>query len=96
MSVVVILELKVKDEAYEGMQKGLASILPDTAKFEGCQALHASTDDATKTIMLYEVWDRIESQQKYMGWRQERGELDGLLAALREPLEPRIMNVLPF
>jgi len=96
MSVVVVLELKCKDETYEGMKGTMTAILPDTAKFAGCEALHAASDDATKTVWLYEVWDQIESQQKYMGWRTERGEIEGLMAALREPLEPRVMDVVPF
>lgn len=96
MSVVVVLEFKCKDETYEMVKSTMSQILPDTVKFDGCEALHAAAEDATKTVVLYEVWDKIESQQKYMGWRGERGELDALAQALREPIAPRILDVVSF
>jgi quinol monooxygenase YgiN len=96
MSVVVMLEFKCKDEAYEGFKQKMSDILPDTVKYEGCQALHAAADDENKSVVLYEVWDKIESQQKYMGWRQETGLMDELGPAVRAAPEQRIMNVLDF
>ena len=96
MSVVVLLEFKCKDEAFEGFKKTMSEILPDTAKFEGCEALYAAADEENKSVVLYEVWDRIESQQKYMGWRQETGLMDQLGPSVRAAPELRVMNVLDF
>lgn len=96
MSVVVVLEFKCKDETYEMVKSTMSQILPDTVKFDGCEALHAAAEDSTKTVVLYEVWDKIESQQKYMGWRQETGLMDKLGPAVRSAPEQRIMNVLDF
>lgn len=96
MSTVVILEFKCKDDTYEGLKSMMSDILSDTEAFEGCEALHAASDDKTKTVWLYEVWDKPESQQKYIAWRGERGDLKPLMAALREPLEMRTMDVLKF
>lgn len=96
MSTVVILEFRCKDETYDGLKSKMSEILSDTAAFEGCEALHAASDDKTRTVWLYEVWDKPESQQKYIGWRSERGDLEPLMAALREPLEMRSMDVLSY
>lgn len=96
MSMVAILEFRCKDDTYEGLKSTMSKILADTAAFEGCETVHAASDDATKTVWLYEVWDKPESQKKYIGWRGERGDLDPLMAALREPLQMRTMDVLSF
>ncbi len=63
----------------------MKAILPDTAKFEGAELISCSADDESKTVKIWEVWDKIESQQAYMGWRTERGEIDALVSMLREP-----------
>jgi len=36
---------------------------------------------------VHEVWESVDHQQKYLGWRAERGEIDALVAMLAE--EPR-------
>lgn len=85
MSVVVTLTLKAKDENYDELVKTMAAILPDTAAFAGAELIRAAGDDASKTVTVYEEWDKIESQQAYLGWRTERGDIDTLVAMLREP-----------
>ncbi|WP_417517227.1 putative quinol monooxygenase [Minwuia sp.] len=96
MSVVVLLEFKCRQEAYDGLKQTMSAILPDTAKFAGCEQIHAAADDENHSIVLYEVWDAVASQQKYIGWRQETGLMETLGPALREPPAVRTMNVLSF
>lgn len=88
MSVVVMLTLKARDETYGELKKTMAAILPDTAAREGAELIRCGADEGTKTVTVYEEWDRIESQQAYMAWRTERGDIDTLVAMLREP--PRV------
>ena len=87
MSVVVEVTFKAKDDEYQKLVDTMKAILPDTAKFQGAELISCSSDDATKTVKIWEVWDKIESQQAYIAWRTERGEVDALVAMLREPPE---------
>lgn len=85
MSVVVILTLKAGEGRYEELAAIMQAILPDTAVRPGAQLVRAAGDPATGTVTLYEEWDRIESQQDYMAWRTDRGEIAKLVSMLREP-----------
>jgi len=62
----------------------LKAILPDTAKFKGAELISCSADPTDKTFYIHEVWESAESQQAYLAWRQERGDVDKLVALLRE------------
>ena len=84
MSVVVMLTLKAKDDQYDTLKATMKAILPDTAARDGAELIRAAADPDDKAVKVYEVWDRIESQQAYIGWRKERGDLDKLGALLRE------------
>lgn len=86
MSVVVMLTLKAAEGRYEELAETMKrAILPDTAKRDGAQLIRAAGDPATGTIVLYEEWDRIESQEAYMAWRTDRGDIGKLVTMLREP-----------
>ena len=84
MSVVVLLTVKAKDDQYETLVATMKAILPDTAARDGAELIRAAADAGDKSVRVYEVWDRIESQQAYLKWRAERGDLDKLGALLRE------------
>lgn len=96
MSVVVMLTLKAKEDQYDTLVGTMKAILPDTAKFEGAELISCSADPETKTVMIWEVWDVIESQQKYFAWRTERGEIDALVGMLREPPQVDQMEHVAF
>ncbi|MFA5581615.1 MAG: antibiotic biosynthesis monooxygenase family protein [Paracoccaceae bacterium] len=85
MSVVVMLTLKTKPEAFEGLKEGLSASLVDTCKYEGCLGVYAAACPDTHTITLYERWEKPEDQQAYIAWRTERGEMNATGEALREP-----------
>ncbi len=85
MSVVVLLTAKAKDDQYENLLATMKAILPETAARDGAELIRAAGDAEKKTVIVYEVWDKIESQQSYIAWRAERGDLDKLGALLREP-----------
>ena len=84
MSVVIAVTFKAKDETYDQLHATLTAILPDTAKFEGAELISCSADPADKTFYIHEVWESVESQKAYLQWRQERGDVDKLVALLRE------------
>ena len=85
MSVVVILTAKAKEDQYDTLVATMKAILPDTAARDGAELIRAAADSADKSVRVYEVWDRIESQQAYLQWRAERGDVEKLGALLREP-----------
>ncbi len=84
MSVVFDVTFKAKDDTYDELHATLTAILPDTAKFDGAELISCSVDPVDKTFYVHEVWDSVESQQAYLNWRQERGDVDKLVAMLRE------------
>jgi quinol monooxygenase YgiN len=92
MSVTVILTLRAKDDMFETLEGTMKAILPDTAARDGAELISAASDPETKTCVVYEVWDKIESQQAYMAWRTERGDIDKLVSLLREPPHLDVMT----
>ncbi len=92
MSVTVILTLKAKDDMFETLEDTMKAILPDTAARDGAELISAASDAETNTVVVYELWDRIESQQAYLAWRGERGDLDKLGALLAEPPSFQVMT----
>lgn len=84
MSVVFAVTFKAKDDTYDELHTTLKAILPDTASYKGAELISCSADPAAKTFYIHEVWESVESQKAYLDWRQERGDVDKLVALLRE------------
>ena len=85
MSVVVMLTLKAAEGRYQELAGMMKAVLPYTAARAGAELIRAAGDPATGTVTIYEEWDRLESQQAYMAWRAERGDIAKLVSLLREP-----------
>ena len=85
MSICVVATFKAKDETFEDLKATFKAILPDTAAFEGAELISSAAVEADKSVVVWEIWDKIESQQAYMGWRTERGDVETLMGMLREP-----------
>lgn len=92
MSVTVMLTLKAKDDMFDQLEATMKAILPDTAARDGAELISAATDAESKTAIIYELWDKIESQQAYMAWRTERGDIDKLVSMLREPPQVDVLT----
>ncbi len=77
MSVLVLLEVKVKPEEISNMKSYMAKIIPDTRTYDGCQGidLYFDTGD-TASMVAVEYWDSISHYEKYHAWRKETGVLD--------------------
>ena len=83
MAIVIDLHLTAKDrESYGILYETLQAILPDTAAREGAQLISCSVDEESLSFIVHEVWDSLDHQQAYIGWRKERGDLDKLGALL--------------
>ena len=83
MSVIVLVNLNVKEESVDELKKYFKEILPDTRSFEGCQGvqLYQSKESPTK-MTIHAKWESEEAQKKYMSWRMDTGALDKLIPML--------------
>ena len=84
MSISVIATFKGKDDTYEKLKEAFKDGLNETKNYEGCQYVGACSDDKDKAIILYEVWNSKEHQQKYIKWREETGVLKTTAGMCRE------------
>lgn len=96
MSIVINLHLKAAEGQYDALHATLTAILPDTAARDGAELISCMADPEDRSFVVHEVWDAKESQQAYLGWRAERGDLDKLATMLREPPVFVEMELLPF
>lgn len=85
MSIVVNVIFKAKDDQYQALYDTLVAILPDTAAREGAELISCAADPDDKSFEIHEVWDTIDNQKAYLEWRAGRGDVDKLVAMLREP-----------
>ncbi len=90
MSVFYILELTIQPDKVEDYLAQFPSILPDTRAFAGCEEItvHQNEDDPTDVVLL-ERWATKDDHQKYMAWRQERGDMERLGQGLAGPPKTR-------
>ena len=84
MTKIVIAKLKSKYEKFDELKKFLIKKLPEARTFNGCQGIHACTDDKDKAIILYEIWDSVDAHKKYVEWRKEQGVHKSIGGMLRE------------
>ncbi len=64
----------------------LSRALPATRQYAGCRYVTTYTNaDAPDEIILIQGWDSRTDQERYIAWRQETGDLQQLVATLREP-----------
>lgn len=94
MSVIVLVDLDVKEESVEELKKYFKEILPDTRSFEGCQGvqLYESKESPTK-LTIHAKWTSEEAQKKYMSWRMDTGALDKLIPMLSQPPNLEFYNI---
>ena len=85
MSIVMNVTFKAQDDKDQTLYDTLVAILPDTAARDGAELISCAANPEDKTFEIHEVWDTIENQQAYLQWRTDRGDVDALVALLREP-----------
>ncbi len=86
MSVLVLLEAKVKPEDISNMKSYMAEILPDTRAYDGCQGIdvYFNTED-TSSMLGVEHWNSRAHYEKYIAWRTETGVMDKIGTMLTGP-----------
>ena len=86
MACQVLVEFRIKDGCHDKVKQRLKEILPDTRDFEGCLNLHMIQDreDASQ-IIIVEQWETKEQYDKYLAWREERGDVEVLAALWEDP-----------
>jgi quinol monooxygenase YgiN len=85
MSVVVNAIFKARDDTYDELVAYMASILPDTVKYDGAELISCYADPEDKAVVVHEVWAEKAHQEAYLGWRAETGVVDRIVSMLREP-----------
>lgn len=71
MAISAILDLRIKPEALETAPAVLHATLTDTRKRPGCLGVTVLVDSADPAhVVLYELWDSVESDRAYREWRK--------------------------
>ncbi len=93
MSVIVLLEFKVKSEAIKGIPAFLKGMLPDTLSFAGCQGVEIASDANKPGVFIFwERWVSREHYDKYISWRTENGSMAEFGAKLDGPPTIRYLD----
>ena len=85
MSVLVSLALKVKPENAEEVKNWLRDETDHTRGFDGCNGItiHSDQDDSNHLLVLGD-WDSRQHHEKYLSWRVEKGDVEGLMGWIAE------------
>lgn len=86
MSLLILLEMKPAPEHVEEVKRRLVADLPETREFDGCESLsvHESQEHPGEILFVMR-WASIADHDRYVAWRQERGELQSFFELLTEP-----------
>lgn len=82
MSIVVLLEGKVREGSAEALENILKEIFPGTRSYQGCRGITGAFDSERKSVVFIEQWDSQSDYEKYLKWRKETGVLGQILAQL--------------
>ena len=78
MSVLVNLEIPVKEDKIEEFFDYMQKVLVDTRAYDGCISLNTYHEIGSSTVLLIEEWEKMENQASYMQWRTETGMVEAL------------------
>ena len=94
MSIILIVDAKLKPESISKAVEFFAEIVPGTRAFEGCEAIDVCIDsEDAGNLVLVEKWVSMEHYKKYHHWREETGVLDQIRAMLDGPVSRRVLSV---
>jgi quinol monooxygenase YgiN len=93
MSVLFILELKIEPDKVDEYLAQFPALFPETRAFDGCEEITAHQNDEDPTdVVLLERWASKEHHQRYVAWRQERGDMERLNQGLAGPPKTRYVH----
>jgi quinol monooxygenase YgiN len=82
-TLVMIAELAIKPDKLEEFLDYMVTNLDASRAAEGNITFEILIDETQPNeVLFYEVWESPESQQAYMAWRVERGDLTILMSFL--------------
>jgi len=85
MSVLVNLQMRVKQGNMSGLLETFKNILPDTRSYEGCRWVKLVANIADEnSLEAVSQWDSKEHYDTYLKWRTETGAIATLLESLDE------------
>ena len=94
MTCIVILEMTAKNGTGAQLVENLRALLPDTRSKDGCEGVEVTTNlDDADNFVLVERWATRKHYENYLAWRQQRGDLDKLAAALAGPPSIRYFDL---
>ena len=94
MAVMVLLEVQANDGTGDELVATFKAILPDTRAYDGFLDIVVNQNQDDKdNLVLVEKWKTKDAYQSYLGWRQETGVLDQLVAACAEPPSIRYYDI---
>ena len=84
MSVLVLVEVQTKSP--QELKAFFQAELSATREYDGCEGLtvHTNMDDSNNVVVA-ERWESRVHYEKYLAWREERGDLDSLGPLLDGP-----------
>ena len=83
MSIMLIVDAKIKEDKLSEYADFFAEILPDTRNFEGNEGISLCVDEEDPSrIFLVEKLAAKENYEKYHHWREERGDLEKIRSFL--------------
>ena len=86
MFSMVTVEIQVKPELRDEFEQILRVALPETRAYDGCQLIELYEDPGVKgRFLIYERWDSLAHQKKYMAWRTETGMMDAMAKYVAAP-----------
>ena len=84
MSQIAIVKMKLQPGKYEEAVAFMQKHIPDTASFEGCEAIRVAGSSEDSTMIVYGEWASIEAHKKYVAWREESGLLQEFVSEFLE------------
>ena len=94
MTVLTLVEAKIKPQRANDVTRLLRDALPSTRAFGGCRVVAANLSEDSASFVLVEQWDSKEAHQKYSAWRATTDHGKQLGALLDGPLNIRYFNPL--
>ena len=95
MSVLVLVEAEVKDDALDMLRTLLSQALPETRKQEGCEHIDAFLDTGNGAkVVLVERWKTAKQYKEYRLWRMKTGAIEAMGALLKGAPIVRVFNAL--
>ena len=85
MSVLVNLQLKVKQDQIRNLLETFKELLPGTRAYKGCHWVKLTTNiEDVNVLEAVSEWDSKEHYDTYIKWRTETGVIAALLEFLDE------------